>query len=40
MWQAIAELWIHLGAGLGFTTENWGRNFHFQVLTGLPGSNS
>lgn len=31
--DAIAELWIHLSIpGAGDTTEDWGRNFHFQVI--------
>jgi len=31
--EAIAELWIHLGVpSAGFTSVNWGRNFHFQVI--------
>ncbi|KAH7617218.1 hypothetical protein Ndes2526B_g07811 [Nannochloris sp. 'desiccata'] len=31
--EAMAELWIHLGLdGVGETKENWGRNFHFQVV--------
>ncbi|KAL4423168.1 hypothetical protein ABPG77_007821 [Micractinium sp. CCAP 211/92] len=31
--DAIAELWIHLSIpGAGDTPEDWGRNFHFQVI--------
>jgi len=31
--EALAELWIHLGLdGVGETKEQWGRNFHFQVV--------
>lgn len=31
--DAIAELWIHLSIpGAGETHEDWGRNFHFQVI--------
>jgi hypothetical protein len=33
--QAMAELWIHLGVpGAGFTSEEWGREFHFQTIGG------
>jgi len=31
--EAITELWVHLAEPLGgFTTVEWGRNFHFQVI--------
>jgi predicted dinucleotide-binding enzyme len=31
--EAMAELWIHLGLdAAGETKEQWGRNFHFQVV--------
>jgi predicted dinucleotide-binding enzyme len=30
--EALAELWIHLSMESGAGGENWGRNFHFQVV--------
>ena len=37
--EAIGELWIHAAVPpAGFTKENWGRQFHFQVVGSTSGA--